>query len=74
MVRVGIHSLSQDEGRLYDRLVGGVERELIEQVMQISDHVQVKAAARLGINRNTLHKKLSEFAGPEERAAEHTTE
>ena len=73
LVRAGIHSLPQDEGRLYDRLVGGVERELIEQVMQISDHVQVKAAARLGINRNTLHKKLSEFAGPEERAAAEPT-
>jgi two-component system response regulator AtoC len=72
LVHAGIHSLPQDEGRLYDRLVGGVERELIEQVMQISDHVQVKAAARLGINRNTLHKKLSEFAGPEARTAEPT--
>jgi len=66
--------LPADEGRLYDRLVGGVERELIEQVMQMSDNVQVKAAARLGINRNTLHKKLSEFAGPETRPAEPTAE
>ena len=41
--------------------MGGIERELIEQVMQLSDHVLVKAAARLGINRNTLHKKLGDF-------------
>ncbi len=74
LVRAGIHSLPTDEGRLYDRLVGGVERELIEQVMQQCDNVQVKAAARLGINRNTLHKKLSEFAGPEARPPEPGTE
>ena len=47
---------------MHERLVGGVERELIEQVLELCDQVQVKAAARLGINRNTLHKKVSEFA------------
>ena len=50
---------------LYDRLVGGVERELIEQVLPLCDNVQVKAAARLGINRNTLHKKVESFARKE---------
>jgi DNA-binding NtrC family response regulator len=64
LVRSGIQSLPGEEGNLYERLVGGVERELIEQVMQLCDNVQVKAASRLGINRNTLHKKLGEF-GPE---------
>jgi DNA-binding NtrC family response regulator len=62
LVRVGIQSLPTEDGNLYERLVGGIERELIEQVMQLCDNVQVKAAARLGINRNTLHKKLSEFS------------
>jgi DNA-binding NtrC family response regulator len=61
LVRAGIQAVPADEGKLYDRLVGGVERELIEQVLQLCDHVQVKAAARLGINRNTLHKKIGEF-------------
>ena len=50
-----------EDGKLFELLVSGVERELIEQVMQLCDNVQVKAAARLGINRNTLHKKLGEF-------------
>jgi transcriptional regulator with PAS, ATPase and Fis domain len=63
LVHAGIQTLPAEEGRLYERLVGGVERELIEQVMLLCDNVQVKAAARLGINRNTLHKKLSEFQG-----------
>jgi DNA-binding NtrC family response regulator len=66
LVHTGIHSLPSEDGRLYERLVGGIERELIEQVMQLCDNVQVKAAARLGINRNTLHKKLSEFHGMSE--------
>jgi transcriptional regulator with GAF, ATPase, and Fis domain len=61
LVRTGIQSIPASEGRLFERLVGGLERELIEQVMMLTDHVQIKAAARLGINRNTLHKKLSEF-------------
>jgi Nif-specific regulatory protein len=62
LVRVGIQVMPAEDGKLYERLVGGVERELIEQIMQACENVQVKAAARLGINRNTLHKKLSEYA------------
>jgi two-component system, NtrC family, response regulator AtoC len=30
-------------------------------VLVSCDSVQIKAAARLGINRNTLHKKLKEY-------------
>jgi DNA-binding NtrC family response regulator len=63
LVHVGIQGAPAEQGRLYERLVGGVERELIEQVMQLCDNVQIKAAARLGINRNTLHKKMTEFQG-----------
>lgn len=63
LVRVGIQSVSAEEGKLYKLLVKGVERELIEQVMQMCDSVQVKAAARLGLNRNTLHKKIDEIHG-----------
>jgi transcriptional regulator with GAF, ATPase, and Fis domain len=64
LVRAGIQTLGEE--RLYERLVGAVERELIEQVMQECDQVQVKAAARLGINRNTLHQKVSKFSRPDE--------
>lgn len=61
LVRIGIQTLPADEGKLHEHLVDGVERELIEQVLQLCDNVQVKAAARLGINRNTLHQKVSKF-------------
>ena len=49
------------EGTLYQEVVGAVERELIEQVLQTCGGVQVKAAKSLGINRNTLHKKVEEY-------------
>jgi DNA-binding protein Fis len=42
-------------------IVDRVERELISQVMLDCNQVQIKAAARLGINRNTLHKKLKDY-------------
>jgi two-component system, NtrC family, response regulator AtoC len=61
LVRQGIRTAGPSANDLYDRIVGQVERELIQQVLQTCDRVQIKAAARLGINRNTLHKKLSEY-------------
>ncbi|MBL8797151.1 MAG: sigma-54-dependent Fis family transcriptional regulator [Planctomycetia bacterium] len=70
LVRLGIDSLP--EGTLKQEIVDGIERELIEQVMRQCKGVQVSAAKRLGINRNTLHKKLDEYAGkipPEPEAA-----
>ena len=49
------------EDSLHAKIVSRVERELIAQVLADSGGVQTKAAARLGINRNTLHKKLKEY-------------
>lgn len=59
LVRTGIQSLP--DGTLKERLVDAVERELIEQVMKECNGVGVKAADRIGINRNTLHKKLEDY-------------
>jgi DNA-binding NtrC family response regulator len=61
LVHAAVHALPADAGDLHDRLVRGVERELLAQVLPLCDNVLVKAAARLGINRNTLHKKLGEL-------------
>lgn len=55
---MGIQSVP--DGLLTEQIVGAVEKELIQQVLDECDHVQVKAATRLGINRNTLHKKTQE--------------
>src|SRR5437764_13127297 len=64
LIRTSLQSVPAEDGNLYNRLIRGVERELLEQVLPLCDNVLVKAAARLGINRNTLHKKLSELKHP----------
>jgi Fis family transcriptional regulator len=45
---------------LYDMLLGVVEKPLLEVVMQQADQNQSRAAEWLGLNRNTLRKKLIE--------------
>ncbi|NLX54664.1 MAG: sigma 54-interacting transcriptional regulator [Planctomycetaceae bacterium] len=61
VVQQGLSTAAPDEDRLHAKIVNRVERELIVQVMLSCNNVQTKAAARLGINRNTLHKKLKEY-------------
>ena len=61
MVEYGLTTADPNEENLYAKIVNRVEKELIAQVMAACDNVQVKAATRLGINRNTLHKKLEEY-------------
>ena len=48
-------------GELYAKLISAVERPLIEIVLERVGGNQVKAADMLGINRNTLRKKISEL-------------
>jgi transcriptional regulator with PAS, ATPase and Fis domain len=64
LVRTAIQSVPAGQAKLKELVVEGVERELIEQVLQACNGVAVKAADRLGINRNTLQKKLAEYSKP----------
>lgn len=64
-VRESLHSYFRDLGgeapdRMYDMLVRAVEKPLLEVVMSHADHNQSRAAEWLGLNRNTLRKKLIE--------------
>jgi two-component system nitrogen regulation response regulator GlnG len=43
---------------LYQKMVAEIERPLIEQAMRRAEGNQVRAARILGLNRNTLRKKL----------------
>lgn len=43
---------------IYDMVIEAVERPMLEVVMRHARHNQVRASEMLGINRNTLRKKL----------------
>ena len=45
---------------MYEMMVRVVEKPLLEVVMQQAEHNQSRAAQWLGLNRNTLRKKLVE--------------
>lgn len=57
----GISEAGPDGDNLHERVVSLAERELIAQVLRRCQGVQTKAASRLGINRNTLHKKIDDY-------------
>lgn len=61
VVQQGLSAAGPEEDSLHNKIVNRVERELIAQVMLHCNNVQTKAASKLGINRNTLHKKLKEY-------------
>jgi len=58
-------------GHLYRDLIEKVERPLLEAVLEHTGGNQIRAAALLGINRNTLRKKISEFDLTLPRRARH---
>lgn len=58
----GIRQCPADATNLHSAIVDRVEKELIAQVLASCNYVQTKAATRLGINRNTLHKKMKDYS------------
>lgn len=61
LVAEGLRLAPGESNDLHSRVVDKVERELILQVLQACGQVQTKTAIRLGINRNTLHKKMKDY-------------
>ncbi|WP_336971477.1 nitrogen regulation protein NR(I) [Sphingobium aromaticiconvertens] len=53
--------LGQPNRALHDDLLAVVEPVLLQEVLASVDGNQIKAAALLGINRNTLRKKLTDY-------------
>jgi transcriptional regulator with GAF, ATPase, and Fis domain len=60
LVSMGL-AAAPEEGTAYNKVMGLVEKELIQQVLRVCQGTQTKTASRLGINRNTLHKKIEEY-------------
>jgi two-component system nitrogen regulation response regulator GlnG len=56
-----LRQAGQDPRDLYDGIIERVERPLIELVLERAHGNQLRAAAILGINRNTLRKKISQL-------------
>ena len=52
---------AETHGMLFERLMSTVERILIGRVYESCQGIQTQAAEQLGINRNTLHKKLCKY-------------
>jgi Fis family transcriptional regulator len=48
----------QSPSQIYDMVIQAVERPMLEVVMREAQGNQVRASEMLGINRNTLRKKL----------------
>ncbi|MCA9036143.1 MAG: sigma-54-dependent Fis family transcriptional regulator [Planctomycetaceae bacterium] len=57
-----IAQTTEDSTDVYNQVIGVVEKELILQVMRQCQGVQTRTATRLGINRNTLHKKIEDHS------------
>jgi two-component system nitrogen regulation response regulator GlnG len=50
-----------DQGDIYSMVIQRIEKPLISLVLKKTEGNQVRAANLLGINRNTLRKKIKEL-------------
>lgn len=49
------------KGHIYDRLLSGLEKTMISEVLKHVNHNQVRASRLLGISRNTLRERMKRF-------------
>jgi len=61
VVMRGLSDAGAITGEIHSVIVERIEKELIAQVLASCGGVQTKAASKLGINRNTLHKKIKDY-------------
>ncbi len=61
LYRYFIENKGQPISNLYNKIIAEVEFPLIKLVLSETDSNQVKAASMLGINRNTLRKKMKNY-------------
>ncbi len=61
VVQRGLTIAEPADEELHSQVVDQFEKELLDQVLKRCQGVQTKAASMLGINRNTLYKKIKQF-------------
>lgn len=61
LVASGIQAGGEASDNLHPQIMNLVEKELITQVLTLAKGTQTKTAQMLGINRNTLHKKIEDY-------------
>lgn len=54
------HMDAQQNGHLHELIVDGVEKPLVKIVLEKTNGNQTQAANILGLNRNTLRKKIKD--------------
>jgi Nif-specific regulatory protein len=62
--RLAQHAVSEYqtyEGQVYDMVIGEIEKQLIREALDHNNGVKVRTADFLGINRNTLNKKVKDL-------------
>ncbi len=62
LVTMGLMDAGEDAQNIHEQIVSLVEKEVLLQVLRTCQGTQTKAAVRLGINRNTLHKKIEDYS------------
>jgi DNA-binding NtrC family response regulator len=53
--------LVNSKGKIYDRLLSGLEKSLIFLTLKYCNHNQVRASQILGISRNTLRERIKRY-------------
>ncbi len=61
IARHAIQQYQSEEGRIYELVVGEIEKQLIIEALSQNGGVKTRTADYLGINRNTLNKKVKDF-------------
>jgi two-component system, NtrC family, nitrogen regulation response regulator GlnG len=56
------HFYISDKGRIYADIISSIEKSVIIKALEQSSGNQLSAARLLGMNRNTLHKKIVQFS------------
>ena len=59
VIKVEVHTGNADN--IHETIIGKVERALIGIILEEENGNQVRASKKLGINRNTLRKKMKDL-------------